>query len=485
MKIDEDRLLVESKNYFNEYMNSKLVSRKYYYWEVDYFNRIDDINFKQYHLSYKIKEFINEIGKSIFNDTDINFTIEEDSIRNSINIKNVRKIVSSYKIHKEYLSEYILLQILIYLKKYIQNKAGEIDYNPDLDGDILASLVNELLDFLHSDDITNINETIKLQEINFIYSYLNFAIENKYIYLVPNFISYSKTFNGKKLINYFNLHIKEKQENDLFDKESNLKINRINNLFVSKKYENKLSFVFTLSNLPNRDELRYALEVLGGSHHLHFRGQADSNWLLDSSVTRDSSLLDNEHNLFLDILALKPNEFLNDNTEYEKLITMQHYGLPTRLLDVTRNPLISIFFACNNLERKNQDGMVYIFKNKDFLNPDDDKVVELTKIVKKDYKIIKHKTNFEELELLEKNYFIRGVAKNQRINNQSGDFIFVGLGKDKKNNDDVESLVDGYLIIDYEVKKILLENLETMNIHGGSVYPELGNMSSYLINKYK
>jgi len=38
---------------------------------------------------------------------------------------------------------------------------------------------------------------------------------------------------------------------------------------------------------------------------------------------------------------------------------MQHYGIPTRLLDITSNPLVALFFAC--IEFPKVDGEVIFF----------------------------------------------------------------------------------------------------------------------------
>lgn len=102
------------------------------------------------------------------------------------------------------------------------------------------------------------------------------------------------------------------------------------------------------------------------------------------------------------------------------------------------------------------------------------------------FHIYKKKINglkFENVEdFLAGIWFIKGVAKNQRVNNQSGDFIFVGRGQNVFK--ELFELPEKFIIVDAESKKVLLEQLESLNIHGGAVYPDLAHMSNYIKNKY-
>lgn len=54
-----------------------------------------------------------------------------------------------------------------------------------------------------------------------------------------------------------------------------------------------------------------------------------------------------------------PLEFGSDKSMFSKLVRAQHYGLPTRLLDVTINPLVALYFAC--CDTGSADGVVHIF----------------------------------------------------------------------------------------------------------------------------
>lgn len=91
-----------------------------------------------------------------------------------------------------------------------------------------------------------------------------------------------------------------------------------------------------------------------------FRGQANVNWLLSPSLYRQN-LFEAENLLLTEIKHICPNEF-GDN-RFDSLVKMQHFGMPTRLLDVTTNPLVSLYFACESSEQSNEDGIVYIFPN--------------------------------------------------------------------------------------------------------------------------
>lgn len=89
-------------------------------------------------------------------------------------------------------------------------------------------------------------------------------------------------------------------------------------------------------------------------HVTAYRGLSDHNFILQPSVFRDKISREQEHILLRELIAAHPEEFAADETTLEQLVRMQHYALPTRLLDVSWNPLVTLYFAAQESKRRKE-----------------------------------------------------------------------------------------------------------------------------------
>lgn len=84
-----------------------------------------------------------------------------------------------------------------------------------------------------------------------------------------------------------------------------------------------------------------------------FRGISDDQYDLAPGLERLKNRdEDTEMNLINDFLTRRPDAF-NGLSDFDILAKMQHYGLPTRLLDFSLNPLVALYFACESKTTKN------------------------------------------------------------------------------------------------------------------------------------
>lgn len=112
-------------------------------------------------------------------------------------------------------------------------------------------------------------------------------------------------------------------------------------LFADKTVDSVTRYVRALSKLP--------------AHRLHwFRGQTSINYQLIPGLARrgkewisDEALLASRFRQ--NASALVP---VAVRSEWDWLLLMQHYGVPTRLLDWTENPLASLYFAVVSMRER-------------------------------------------------------------------------------------------------------------------------------------
>lgn len=83
-----------------------------------------------------------------------------------------------------------------------------------------------------------------------------------------------------------------------------------------------------------------------------YRGVADSEYDLLPGLARiKKPEHEMEATLINDFLTRRPDAF-SGLAEFDTLAKMQHYGLPTRLLDFSLNPLVALYFACESKTAK-------------------------------------------------------------------------------------------------------------------------------------
>lgn len=259
------------------------------------------------------------------------------------------------------------------------------------------------------------------------------------------------------------------------------------------------TLVHELTRLNNHDEYTY-----------FFRGHANHEFKMIPGIYRKQSWIKNEFNFFKEIRLKCPGEFHQGTTAFQSLVKMQHYSLPTRLLDLTSNALIALYFATEYIPDQENDGQIIVLKvpKREIKYYDDAKVSLLSNISRVECNITNdtntmHDINLEQLkhfaksdgaylnditpEILNDVICVKPQMDNPRIIRQDGTFLLFGIDGLKHNLSKLsdkfkcEEIPDG-LIIKKEEKQKLRFQLANLGITEGTIYPEIDHVANYIKN---
>lgn len=254
-----------------------------------------------------------------------------------------------------------------------------------------------------------------------------------------------------------------------------------------------------------------------------YRGHADYTWSLKPSVMRELKV-DAESNIFRELMLETPADFSTDSTMFEKLVRAQHYGLPTRLLDVSLNPLVGLYFACAEESLIDRDGEVkaFNFRRTRVKYADSDAISIICNLARmKDIQqeLIKLKrknsdewnevaiAEFREIDMVKrlihfvraekphflnlikpsdlfKYFFVYPAKSNRRIIAQSGAFVAAGL-LDYKKPEDSGGFTVKRIRVPARKKPGILNDLDSLNINSRSLFPEIESASKYIKKKWE
>lgn len=225
-----------------------------------------------------------------------------------------------------------------------------------------------------------------------------------------------------------------------------------------------------------------------------FRGQSDSNWKLTSSLERMVNQSEKNRiyedfylNQFRKKFPLYSKDFESPKNKLSWLSLMQHYGVPTRLIDFTTSPFVALYFAIENLNP-------VIGKYFSIYAVDYAALVKASciHVGKYNSSFEKYANNFSEQceeafeSILDKNsydvlWFVDPMQLNNRIEKQAGTFLISGSFEKT-----VENLLSLEIYENVEIEKInfphhLLENiyclLRKMHLSPQSIYGDLSGLA--------
>jgi hypothetical protein len=205
-----------------------------------------------------------------------------------------------------------------------------------------------------------------------------------------------------------------------------------------------------------------------------FRGQRENAPLVPSIARyhHNQDITETEKQMLLDLK--RRGKLLLPSTiseEWELLILAQHYGLKTRLLDWSSNPLVALYFAIKDIDDSETPSFVYLFRGFN------DQIIDKDEMAASDP--LGSPFDIGELRVL------RPSLNNERIIAQSGWFTVHPYSEEKGGfipmqlDEDVKMNVTEFRILP-GLKRELMDHLNMLGFNAQTLFPELSGLCHYL-----
>lgn len=247
--------------------------------------------------------------------------------------------------------------------------------------------------------------------------------------------------------------------------------------------------------IKNVSELIQSLNEL--PNNFIYRGQANAEWNLQSSLERiigkswsqQQAQKFEEYSLlqFQSKYHLYNRENLQPSSKLAWLAAMQHYGVPTRLLDFSESPYVALYFALEAYDAQSEkDFGIYALDYSGIMSRSIDHIAERDRAFKEDYFSVcnNHDRIFDNI-VDRFSYDVAWIAEpkqlNLRLDRQAGSFLISGNKGIK-----IADALDSNLYADVKMYKFCIASelyagiftlLRKMNITSKSIYGDLDGLT--------